>query len=62
VGGLAAARVSGDRRAGFEAGVWAGRVGGVVMAIGLLAVTLWAFRWYLHDPATIAGLPRLPPR
>ena len=55
VAGVAAARVSGDSASGREAGVWAGRVAGSTMAIGLLAATLWATGWFVHDPATISA-------
>jgi hypothetical protein len=51
--GLMAARASGDRGSGYEAGVWAGRVAGSIMAIGLLAATVFATGWFVHDPATI---------
>jgi hypothetical protein len=52
--GVMATRVSGDSASGHEAGVWAGRVAGSIMAIGLLAATLWASGWFVHDPATIS--------
>jgi hypothetical protein len=55
VTGVVAARASGDPATGHEAGVWAGRVAGSVMAIGLLATTLWATGWFVHDPATISA-------
>ena len=51
--GLVAARASGNRASGYQAGVWAARVAGSIMAIGLLAATLWATGWFVHDPATI---------
>ncbi len=53
--GAAAARASGDGASGREAGVWAGRVAGAIMAIGLLATTLWASGWFVHDAATISA-------
>jgi hypothetical protein len=53
--GVVAARAGGDSASGHEAGVWAGRVAGSIMAIGLLAVTLWATGWLVHDPATISA-------
>ncbi len=53
--GVVAARASGDSASGHEAGVWAGRVAGSIMAIGLLATTLWATGWFVHDPATISA-------
>jgi hypothetical protein len=52
--GVMAARASGDSASGHEAGVWAGRVAGSIMAIGLLAATLWASGWFVHAPATIS--------
>lgn len=55
VTGLVAARASGDQASGREAGVWAGRVAGSILAIGLLAATLWATGWFIHDPATIGA-------
>ena len=53
--GAAAARASGESASGREAGVWAGRVAGAIMAIGLLATTLWASGWFVHDAATISA-------
>jgi hypothetical protein len=53
--GVMAARASGDSASGHEAGVWAGRVAGSIMAVGLLAATLWASGWFVHDPATITA-------
>ena len=55
VTGVVAARASGDAAGGREAGVWAGRVAGSILAIGLLAATLWATGWFVHDPATISA-------
>ena len=55
VTGIVAARASGDPASGREAGVWAGRVAGSILAIGLLAATLWATGWFVHDPATIGA-------
>ncbi len=52
--GVMAARASGDSASGHEAGVWAGRVAGSILAIGLLAATVWASGWFAHDPATIS--------
>jgi hypothetical protein len=52
--GVIAARASGDSASGHEAGVWAGRVAGSILAIGLLAATVWASGWFVHDPATIS--------
>ena len=53
--GVFAARASGDPASGREAGVWAGRVAGSILAIGLLAATVWAIGWFVHDPATISA-------
>jgi hypothetical protein len=53
--GVAAARSSGEAGSGYQAGVWAARVAGAVMAIGLLAATLGASGWFAHDPATVRG-------
>jgi uncharacterized membrane protein len=55
VTGVVAARASGDSASGREAGVWAGRVAGSIMAVGLLATTLWAIGWFVHDPATLSA-------
>ncbi len=53
--GVRAARVSGERASGCEAGVWAGRVAGSLMAVGLLAATLWASGWLVQDSTTISA-------
>lgn len=55
VSGVVAARTNGDPASGRDAGVWAGRVAGSILAIGLLAATLWATGWFVHDPATIGA-------
>ena len=55
VTGLVAARASGDPAGGREAGVWAGRVAGSILAIGLLAATVWATGWFVHDPVTVGA-------
>jgi hypothetical protein len=53
IAGSLAARAGGDRRAGRDAGIWAGMTGGFVLLTGLLIVTFAATGWITHDPATI---------
>jgi hypothetical protein len=48
-----AARTCDERGAGLAAGVWAGRVAGWILAVGLLAMSLWASRWFVHSAVTI---------
>jgi hypothetical protein len=51
--GALAARAAGDRLAGVRAGMWCGMLGGAILAIGLLALTLGATGWFTHDSSTI---------
>lgn len=51
--GIAAARSSHDRRAGKEAGWWAGTIGGAILFIGLITLSYTNMTWFTHDPAAI---------
>lgn len=51
----AAARATGQPRAGIDAGWWSGVIAGAIVVVGLLIFTVTATHWFVHSPATLAA-------